>query len=486
MLLAAIVLGAVQFLLGSITARFPSYWGDEAATLAVSQRPLPDMLALLAHIDAVHGVYYVIQGVFLSLVGTDPFPARMLSVTALAATVGLTVILGARLAGPRAGIFAGVVASFLPGLVWAGTELRSVALATLLAVLTMLALERATREESRLRWGIYALMLTCATWVFVFSALLALPAAVLAVSRARVRPFFWSSCLAGLASAPIVVVTSTQVGQVSWISDQPGELLRSALVGQYFFGQRPYYAFEHPTAFFAAALAVLTLAMLIWFTRASFRRRRWSSWAVGVAWTLAPTVLLVGMTALGKPVYLERYLTFTAPGLCLLVGAALAAMSPRRSAALLTAFCVLATPILVSQKREGFKPNNFAALARFVDEHKAPGAAVIYSDVRAYGVPMAYPEAFDAVKDVALGAGPLETATFWGRVTPAGDVDLTRVMGRQVFVLTRTTSPDSSSSAAGPDGTSSNDPYIERLVGSGCVEGEVSAVTTLTAHILEC
>ncbi len=486
MLPAALVLGAVQFLIGAVTARFPSYWGDEAATLTVSQRSLPDMFALLAHVDAVHGVYYLIQGLFLSVVGTDPFPARMLSVTAVAATVGFTVILGARLAGPRVGIFAGVVASFLPGLIWAGSELRSVALTALLAVLTMLALERATRRGSAPAWGLYALMLTCATWLFVFSALLAIPAAALAVSRTCTRPFLWSSCLAGLASLPIVVATSTQVGQVSWISTQPGELLKGALIGQYFFGQRPYYAFGHPTAHFATALMVLSLGIVAWFTYASFRRRQWSLWMIGVAWTLLPTVILVGMTALGKPVYLERYLTFTAPGLCLLVGAALAVMSPQKGVAILTVFCLLATPILVSQKREGFKPNNFAAMARVVEDRKVPGAAVIYSDVRAYGVPMAYPEQFSGVEDVALDAGPLETATFWGSVVPANELDLTKLKGRQVFVLARTVQPDASAGAAGSDGARPSDPYIARLVDAGCIEEEVSAVTILTAHILMC
>src|SRR5579859_710136 len=39
----------------------PSYWRDEAATIAAIRRPLGDLIRMLGNVDAVHGAYYLLM-----------------------------------------------------------------------------------------------------------------------------------------------------------------------------------------------------------------------------------------------------------------------------------------------------------------------------------------------------------------------------------------------------------------------------------------
>lgn len=482
----AVLLGILQLLIGGLWSGTPSYWADEAATLSVAGRPFPEMLRLLSGTDAVHGVYYGMQSAWMSLVGTAAFPARLTSVAAVALTVSGVVLLGARLAGRRAGAYAGVAALFLPGLAWTGLELRSYSFSAMLAVATLLMLESALRRGGTARWVGYAIALTMSVWVFVFAVLLILPAAALARSRKAGAAWWWSTGAAAIASLPIVAVTSRQTGQVTWISDDPWQLMESVFVGQYFFGQRSNQAFESWFAHAAVALALLTLAVLCWFTYRAVRDRCSEHVMLVAAWVAAPTLILVGVTLLGKPLYVERYLTFTAPGLCLWVGLALAAMPKRAGLAVLTAFCLLAAPVLVVQKTEDAKRDNYAAMARYVDTEKKPGAAVIHSTIQSKGVGIAYPDEFAGLEDVAQAKGPMESAEFWGRNMPPDALPVDELAGRQVFVLTQTLYPPDHPLMAGPYRLLSGDPYAAQLLNAGCRLDGDPFVNTYIVYVLEC
>ena len=469
--IAATLLGAIQLLIGALWAGVPSYWGDETATLTATNRSLADLGKLVSHIDGVHATYYVIQGAYMSIAGTDPFAARLTSVLAVALTVAGTVVLGKRLVSLRAGILAGVVGVFLPGLAWTSTELRSFALTALFAVVTALLMESATRRPSKARWAGYAAALTLSIWVFVFSALLLIPLAVMAWSRKSLRPWLWTTGAALIASLPVVALTMTQTGQVAWIKLSPAQLAGKVAISQYFFGQRPPGASDGPLTIVAAALTAAVVALLLWFAYRS-RQRVTGDLLMLAAWVATPTFLLAAVTLLGKPLYQERYLTFTIPALLILIGAALAALPKRAGIAAATVICLLALPVLASQKVESGKADNYAALARFVEQNKGDSAGAVYAAVKARGIDLGYPEAFEGVKDVAAGTTGAENGTFWGDTTPAADLRADRLTGR-VFLFSLTES-------------GSADAYYQRLIESGCRASSKQADFAITAYALDC
>ncbi len=132
----------------------PSFWRDEAATLAAIHRPFGAMLAMLGHVDAVHGAYYVLAWVLARLLGTGELALRLPSVIAMCVAAGFIAAIGRRLVSPGAGLAAGVVFVINPQIVFYGQDARSYALVTMAAVIASYVLVRAAAAPSgdRRRW----------------------------------------------------------------------------------------------------------------------------------------------------------------------------------------------------------------------------------------------------------------------------------------------------------------------------------------------
>ena len=71
----------------------PSPWRDEAATVDAAQRPVAQIFALLGHVDAVNGAYYLGLHPVIVFLGSSPAVIRAPSVLAMAATAGFTAAL---------------------------------------------------------------------------------------------------------------------------------------------------------------------------------------------------------------------------------------------------------------------------------------------------------------------------------------------------------------------------------------------------------
>ena len=78
----ALALGMVAGGVAFIGAGVPSYWGDEAASVMSASRSLPSLFGLLAHIDAVHGLYYLFLHFWIQLFGSGEAVVRLPSAIA--------------------------------------------------------------------------------------------------------------------------------------------------------------------------------------------------------------------------------------------------------------------------------------------------------------------------------------------------------------------------------------------------------------------
>ena len=52
----------------------PSFWRDEAATQSATQRSFTGLIAMLGHVDVVHGPYYVLMWLEVRLAGHSERP----------------------------------------------------------------------------------------------------------------------------------------------------------------------------------------------------------------------------------------------------------------------------------------------------------------------------------------------------------------------------------------------------------------------------
>src|SRR5215471_4147651 len=88
-----VVPAAVTLVVGLWGATARPYWADEVDTVSAVSRSLPQLVRLLGHVDAVHGLYYLLLWPVAQVAGTGVLATRLPSVAAMAgAALGVSVI----------------------------------------------------------------------------------------------------------------------------------------------------------------------------------------------------------------------------------------------------------------------------------------------------------------------------------------------------------------------------------------------------------
>ncbi|AXI78116.1 glycosyltransferase family 39 protein [Peterkaempfera bronchialis] len=412
-----------------------SMWRDEEATFEVSQRTVPQILAMVRHLDAVHAVYYLVMHGWMRLGGGEVW-MRVPSVLGMGAAAGLVALLGARLARPRVGLFAGLMFAAVPLVTYYAQEGRSYALVCAVVLLASYCLVRAVETGGRWWWWGYTASVAFAALLHEFAVLaLVAHAGTLLLSRVewRVwRRWLVGAAVCGVVLAPLAVVSQRQSEQIGWL-ERPdwgtvGELVR---------------LFAGPSAVVMGIFGVLValgLAAAPWRARG---RLHLAAVAAPLA-VLPPAVLLLASQQ--QPMYHERYVLFALPGVPLLaaagldrIGAAIGAAAARvrwlrpASWALgpwalgpwVLGPWVLGAAVLLGavlpqlpQQRElrtvQARPDDLAAVARLVRDRARPGDGVLFLPSKYRAVALGYPEAFRGLDDVALERTPVRAANLRG------------------------------------------------------------------------
>ncbi|MDT0478427.1 glycosyltransferase family 39 protein, partial [Streptomyces sp. DSM 41014] len=139
-----------------------SLWSDEAVTYEVAHRSTADIWRLLAEADVVHGLHYFLMHAVFVLWDGGPVALRLPSVLAVAATAAGVGLLGHRLAGPRAGLLAGLALPLLPAMQRYAQEGRSYALVCALVTWGTWLLLEALDGGGRKRWAGYGAVMLAA------------------------------------------------------------------------------------------------------------------------------------------------------------------------------------------------------------------------------------------------------------------------------------------------------------------------------------
>lgn len=386
----AVVIGLLAAVLGALGAGRPSLWVDEAATLSAVTRPLPELWALLSQVDLVHGVYYLFMHAWFAVFPVSEFWLRVPSAVMVGVAAAGVVMLGGRLSGRAVGVAAGVVFAVLPRTTAAAIEGRSYALTMACAVwLTVLFLAAVNR--GRWWWAGYAALLAFSVVVNVLVVLVitAHAAMLFAAPAARraIGAWAWASGAAVLAVTPFVLAVIRQRDQVGWIWPISAVTLGQIFGEQYFPSvysdpvravgpdQQEFTAEQFEVAVQSWARVAPLIVVLVGITALAVvvlrrdrpDRPRMLLWGCGT-WVAAPTVILVAYSLVGDPLYQPQYLSFTAPGLALLVGYAtvVAGGIPPRIAARLALVVVAAAPNYLAQRTDyakfGFDQSEVARL----------------------------------------------------------------------------------------------------------------------------
>ncbi|MFB7594441.1 glycosyltransferase family 39 protein [Streptomyces sp. NPDC056160] len=441
--------------------RHGSMWRDESVTYQVAHRSTRELWHLLGHIDAVHGLYYVFMHAVFALWDGGLTALRLPSVLATAVAAAGVGMIGARLAGRRTGVLAGLVFVLLPVTQQYAQEGRSYALVTAAVTWATYLFLRALDSTCRRWWAGYAAALALACRLHEF-AVLALAAHGLTLWRLRVPRRVWRHWAVASAAVivvllPLAAVSARQAErQLGWLG-------------------RPSPAMWLQYAAVAAACALLARLLLRRTARdgtggvsavggtggmsatggtggtggmrggggtgsatsdtasgdGDAGRRPLLVW-LGLWLAIAPAGLLMTVS-LVKPWYVDRYVIYGMTGAALLAGAALdralaarlrSAPAPRALVACLSAAAAVAVllPWSLAVRSPESRKDDAVAVSRAVGRLARPGDAVLFMPARRREWLLSRPELYGRLDDLALAASPAASGTLEGTELPAGAI----------------------------------------------------------------
>ncbi|MGW1159037.1 glycosyltransferase family 39 protein [Streptomyces sp. NPDC002519] len=302
---AVLVPVAVMVALGLWGLDRDGMWRDEAATFQVARRSPAQIWLLLHHVDAVHGLYYLLMHGVLA-VHPGEVLLRLPSVCGAAAAAGLVAALGARLCRPRVGLWAGLLYAVTPMVGHYAQEGRSYALVAAGVAGATLLLVRAVRGTSWWPYGA-VLAVTCVLHEFAVLVLLA-HACTLALARVPGRVWRGWARAAGAVAVlllPLALVSRGQSAQVAWLTPPDG---RSVV--------RLLREFAGPSR----AVLVPYLVLMALAVRRPGAPRGLSPAGVALPLVLVPPAVLMAVSRV-SPLYDDRYVLYALAGAPLLAAA---------------------------------------------------------------------------------------------------------------------------------------------------------------------
>jgi mannosyltransferase len=411
-LLAAVISGAA--------ASRPSLWFDEGATISASaSRSLTELWRLLGHIDAVHGLYYLLMHGWFAVFPPTEFWSRVPSCLAIGAAAAGVVVFSKQFAPRTTAVCAGVVFAVLPRVTWAGIEARSYALTAVAAVWLTVLLVAAVRRNRWWLWLFYALALMLSILLNIYLVLLVPAHAVVTpvIQRRKSVVIWWAitSALAVGAMTPFMLFAHGQSFQVAWIFPVNWHNVIDVVQHQYFDNSVPF-------AVLAAVIIVGALAIRLtgrWESAGDNRRLVLAC----AAWIVVPTAVSLIYSAITEPVYYPRYLFFTTPAMAVVLAVCIVglARTPPRVTGVLIVLAAAAFPnYLLSQRslyaKEGW---DYSQVADVISAHAAPGDCLLVDNTTHWlpgpirALLATRPAAFRPLIDVGRGAYGPERGTLW-------------------------------------------------------------------------
>ncbi|MEU1277257.1 glycosyltransferase family 39 protein [Streptomyces sp. NPDC005805] len=399
-------------------------WRDESVTYQVAHRSLPEIVELLKHADAVHGLHYLLMHALFGVWEGGLIALRLPSVVATAVAAGLVAAIALRLTSrPAAGLASGVVFAVLPEVQMYAQEGRSYAMVCALVALASYVFVRIRLDgPTARRWVLYGLAVAAASLLHEF-AVLVLLAHGITWYRApgpgrRPRGFGLVAVAVVVVLLPLVVLSARQSAQVSWIS---GPALREWAE--------------------IAGVAVLVAVCGRYLSRPPERREA-DVPRLALPLALAPTAALLA-AAVHEPLYVDRYVLYTNIGVALLTGTAAVRLLGRRprgvraavagGAAVVAVLALL--PVSVQMRTPDSRKDDVTALAHEVGRLARPGDAVLFAPARRREWLLSYPAEYAGLHDLALRESPRASGTLQGTERPAAEIARLLAGADRVVVL---------------------------------------------------
>jgi mannosyltransferase len=440
---------------------------DEVVSRWAALLSLRQLAHLLRHVDAVHGLYYLLLHGWMA-VGTSPTVMRIPSVIFMAAAAAMIAILGRRLTGSGwAGFFSGLLMAVTPSITYYAQTARSYALmfacvlAATLALLHAMAAEPAGAPRSRLVrcWLVYGALVTLGGYLNELSLLvLAAHAVTVLLARyGRRAAVHWAVAAAAGAVlvGPLAVLSSRQRAALGPI---PAPGLRDLWVLYHnYFG-----------ATIVAPVLLAACAIIALLPPRGWRRRQggdvagspskpetawWSSGGISLPSVAAPLLvvpaaLLLLESLVGPHLYVDRYVLYGEAGAALLAGGGmyrlgqwLAGRAGRGTLVwvpgVVVCVCALLLQLTPLQqvRTPGSRMFNFGGPAFYIRAHARQGDGVMFFSSFFRKARLGYPSQYRKTSDFAMAVSPAVANPFRGIDKPLAAVRPLMLNHQRIWVV---------------------------------------------------
>ncbi len=390
---------------------YRSVWYDESFSIILARQDIGTIINGTAH-DYHPPLYYLLLSGWMKIFGDGILATRLLSAILGVATVLLVYWLAKALFGPKTALLAGIIAAIAPFQILYSQEVRMYSLQALLGAWLALAFYRACRRDNRVEWALFGLAAILALYNLYFSlfGLAALDLFFIGlmlyqwrvrriIEKGKIWRWFITNLMVGLLYLPWLFVLLDQVGRVKksyWIAaPNPLEIFRLVDVFLY---HATNLTVEPPFDLVGLLLAVFLLVFMLQSIRFRLRRgdkgrtRRSLEIALMLTYWLVPVVLVLVLSYLFTPLYLERSLiAFAVPCYILLARVVTTARRPNLWPLLLVPALGLA---LVSLYFYFFSETftvhyDAAAASSYISQNYRSGDLVIHTNKLSY-LPFVY------------------------------------------------------------------------------------------------
>ncbi len=418
----------------------PSYWRDEAATLAALKRPLGDLIKMLGNVDAVHGAYYLMLWPIEHVLGPGALVMRLPSAVAIAVGAAFVAATGRRLISPWAGLAAGLIYAFLPVTSRYGQEARSYAMVMTVAAIASYLLVRVLAAEPgrQRRWlAGYAASIAALGILNIFGLLL-VPAHAVTIAVCcrrglrepgpRKLAIGWLTAVAAglVVASPMLMLGYLQRGQIAWLgvnTSSSGLNTLFSLSGSYLV---------------STTMLIVIIVALVLSTEVS-RARRLTAWPwrlaqISLPWlTVPPLLLLVASTV--QPVYTSRYILICIAPLALIGGAAIASFGRIAGTIALGIVLIAGAPTQAGQRTQSGHYDDILAVDQIVAANARPGDVVLYTNPNAETFGAAYAYGLGKLRNIAMKQGPIPSGTLAGTNAPIAEIKARLKHAKRVWVV---------------------------------------------------
>jgi len=342
---------------------------DESISLGLAQGSMTQILDYTIGEDYNPPFFYAILHYWTHLAGTTEWAVRMPSAFLGAAAVPLLYLVGRRLIGSRAALFAAAIGAGSPFWVWHSLDARAYALVLTLVLAALYLLMEAVEKGRFWRWGAYAAVTALSFHAHYFALLMPLVHVtyVVVYTDSRRRVLAW---LGGLAGAVLLFVPWALLfyrGHVD--SGGVGDLTTGVAAAAPDYG---FYAIASTLVIFvsvyvvgyfgAGVLAVITGVVLGAWPLAVLRaavtpqivdRLRSPATVFLLVWLALPIAIIFGARAWKPELFFQRYLIAVSPALFLIMGSGISLIVRRRALGLALVFASLAIATTINNMDPG-------------------------------------------------------------------------------------------------------------------------------------